>query len=153
MEIKMSRLKTLKDKIQYRIKKSKDTVFLVSDFMDLAGRDQSLRALKSLIRENLIIKVGKGIYSKAIKSVISGKFIPADNLRNIAISALKKMGVEILPTKAEQDYNNKLTTQVPNGFIIGVNKRVSRNISFGKAVIRYETVNLRKFTNSKDSVY
>ena len=51
------------------------------------------------------------------------------------------MGVEVVPTKAELDYNNKLTTQVPNGFIIGVNKRVSRNISFGKAVIRYETIN------------
>ena len=33
----MSRLTTLKDKIQYRIKKSKETVFLVSDFMDLSG--------------------------------------------------------------------------------------------------------------------
>jgi hypothetical protein len=50
------------------------------------------------------------------------------------------MGVEVVPTKAELDYNNKLTTQVPNGFIIGVNKRVSRNISFGKAVIRFELV-------------
>ena len=136
----MARLTTLKDKIQYRIKKSKETVFLVSDFMDLSGRDQILRALRTLIKENLIIKVGKGIYSKVIKSVISGKFIPADNLRNIAISALKKMGIEVVPTKAELDYNNKLTTQVPNGFIIGVNKRVSRNISFGKAVIRFELV-------------
>ena len=136
----MARLTTLKDKIQYRIKKSKETVFLVSDFMDLSGRDQILRALRALIKENLIIKVGKGIYSKVIKSFISGKFIPADNLRNIAISALKKMGVEVVPTKAELDYNNKLTTQVPNGFIIGVNKRVSRNISFGKAVIRFELV-------------
>lgn len=136
----MARLMTLKNKIQYRIKKSKEIVFLVSDFMDLSGRDQILRALKSLTRENLIIKVGKGVYSKAVKSIISGKFIPADNLRNIAVSALKKMGVEILPTKAEQAYNNKSTTQIPNGFIIGVNKRVSRNISFGKAIIRYETV-------------
>ena len=134
----MARLTTLKDKIQYRIKKSKETVFLVSDFMDLSGRDQILRALRTLIKENLIIKVGKGIYSKVIKSVISGKFIHADNLRNIAISALKKMGVEVVTTKAELDYNNKLTTQVPNGFIIGVNKRVSRNISFGKVVIRFE---------------
>ena len=71
----MARLTTLKDKIQYRIKKSKETVFLVSDFMDLSGRDQILRALRTLIKENLIIKVGKGIYSKVIKSVISGKFI------------------------------------------------------------------------------
>lgn len=137
----MSRLMTLKDKIRYRIRKSRETVFLVSDFADLSGRDQILRALRGLIKECLIIRVGKGIYSKAVKSIISDKFIPADNLRNIAVSALKKMGVKIIPTKAERDYNDKLTTQIPNGFIIGVNKRVSRNISFGKATIRYETVN------------
>ena len=77
----------------------------------------------------------------AIKSEILDKFIPADNLRNIAISAMKKLGVEVVPTAAEISYNNKTTTQVPNGFIIGVNKRVSRIISYGKATIQYETIN------------
>lgn len=137
----MSRLGTLKDKIQYRIKKSKDIVFLVKDFLDLSDRDQILRVLRTLVKENLLIKVGKGIYSKAIKSEILDKFIPADNLRNIAISAMKKLGVEVVPTAAEIAYNNKTTTQVPNGFIIGVNKRVSRIISYGKATIQYETIN------------
>ncbi len=136
----MARLKTLKDKIQYRIKKSKDTVFLVKDFIDLSGRDQILRALRELMAEKLIIRLGKGVYSKAKTSTLSGKTIPADNLRNIAINAMKKLGVKVIPTYAEQAYNNKLTTQVPNGFIIGVNKRVSRNISFEKVTIQYEIV-------------
>ena len=137
----MARLQTLKDKIKYRIKKSKETVFLVRDFIDLSDRDQILRALRSLIKEQLIIKLGKGIYSKTKVSEISQKIIPADNLRNTAVAAMKKLGVEVLPTKAEQAYNNKQTTQVPNGFIIGVNKRVSRNIRFERTSIRYETVN------------
>lgn len=136
----MTRLKTLKDKVQYRIKKSKDNVFLVRDFIDLSGRDQILRALRELIAEKLVIRVGKGVYSKAKTSSLSGKTIPSDNLRNIAISTMKKLGVQVVPTSAEQAYNNKLTTQVPNGFIIGVNKRVSRNISFERTVIQYETV-------------
>ena len=137
----MARLQTLKDRIKYRIKKSKETVFLVRDFVDLSDRDQILRALRSLIKEQLIIKLGKGIYSKTKVSEISQKIIPADNLRNIAVAAMKKLGVDVLPTKAEQAYNNKQTTQVPNGFIIGVNKRVSRNIRFERTCIRYETVN------------
>lgn len=137
----MARLQTLKDRIKYRIKKSKETVFLVRDFVDLSDRDQILRALRSLIKEQLIIKLGKGIYSKTKVSEISQKIIPADNLRNIAVAAMKKLGVDVLPTKAEQAYNNKQTTQVPNGFIIGVNKRVSRNIRFERTSIRYETVN------------
>ena len=139
----MARLTTLKDKIQYRIKKSKETVFLVKDFLDLSGRDQVLRALRALIKDKLLIKMGKGIYSKAKTSSLSGKTIPADNLRNIAISALKKLGVDVLPTKAENAYNNRETTQVPNGFIIGVNKRVSRTIAFERTYIRYEIVNYK----------
>lgn len=138
---KMSRLTTLKDRVQYRIKKSKENVFLVKDFADLSGGDQILRALRGLVQDNILLRVGKGVYTKARKSSISNKYIPQENLRSIAISTMKKLGVKVIPTPAEVSYNNRLTTQVPNGFIIGVNKRVSRNIRFEKAAIRYETVN------------
>lgn len=137
----MSRLMTLKDRVQYRIKKSKENVFLVKDFADLSDNDQILRALRGLVQDNILLRVGKGVYTKARKSSISNKYIPQENLRSIAISTMKKLGVKVIPTPAEVSYNNRLTTQVPNGFIIGVNKRVSRNIRFEKAAIRYETVN------------
>src|SRR5574344_1751453 len=114
----MARLLTLKDKIQYRIKKSKESVFLVKDFADLSGRDQILRALRSLIDESLLLRVGKGIYAKARKSTISGKIVPQDNLRDVAISAMNKLGVEVISTPAEKAYNDRLTTQIPHGFII-----------------------------------
>ena len=130
----------LKDKVQYRIKESKELVFLTSDFEDLSDRNQVLRALRTLIKEHFIIKVGQGIYTKAIKSPLSDKYIPVNNLRNIAISFLKRIDVEIVPTKAELDYNNKQTTQVPDGFIIGVSKKVSHSISFGNVTRRFEKV-------------
>lgn len=136
----MVKLLTLKDKIKYRIRKSKENTFLVRDFMDLSGRDQVLRALRALMKENEIIRVGKGVYTKAKKSFITGDYIPKDNLRAIAITALKKLGVKVMPTDDEKNYNARLTEQVPNEFIIGVNKRVSRNISFKQARIEYETL-------------
>lgn len=137
----MSRLVTLKDKIQYRIKKSKESVFLVKDFADLSCRDQILRALRELMQDKVLLRVGTGVYAKARPSPISENYIPQDNLRAIAVKAMKKLGVKVLQTPAERAYNTYQTTQVPNGFIIGVNKRVSRNITFGKARICYETVN------------
>ncbi|MFV0626602.1 MAG: DUF6088 family protein [Alphaproteobacteria bacterium] len=137
----MTRLLTLKDKIQYRVKKSKETVFLVKDFADLSGRDQILRALRKLMQENILLRVGKGVYSKARLSVVSKGYVPQDNLRTVAIITMQKLGVEVLQTQAERAYNERLTTQVPNTSIIGVNKRISRNIVFGKVRIRYETVN------------
>ncbi|MBQ7660207.1 MAG: hypothetical protein IJS26_05695 [Alphaproteobacteria bacterium] len=136
----MVKLITLKDKIKYRIRKSKENTFLVRDFMDLSDRDQVLRALRALMKENEIIRVGKGVYTKAKKSFITGDYIPKDNLRAIAVTALKKLGVKVMPINEEKNYNERLTEQVPNEFIIGVNKRVSRNISFRQARIEYETL-------------
>ena len=136
----MVKLITLKDKIKYRIRKSKENTFLVRDFMDLSDRDQVLRALRALMKENEVIRVGKGVYTKAKKSFITGDYIPKDNLRAIAVTALKKLGVKVMPTDDEKNYNARLTEQVPNEFIIGVNKRVSRNISFKQARIEYETL-------------
>lgn len=137
---KMNRLGTLKDKIQYRIRKSKGNTFLVGDFIDLSGMDQVLRALRALIKENELIRVGKGVYTKARKSVISNEFVLVDNLRDIAMDVLNKQGVKVVQTPEEIAYNTKQTEQVPNSFIIGINKRVSRNISFKNARIKYERV-------------
>ncbi|MCL2504692.1 MAG: DUF6088 family protein [Alphaproteobacteria bacterium] len=138
----MSRLSTLKDRVQYRIKKSKESVFLVKDFADLSDRDQILRALRELMQDNVLLRVGKGVYTKTRPSVLfEGSYVPQDNLRAIAIKTMKKLGIKVIQTPAERAYNSRLTTQVPNTNIIGVNKRVSRNISFERASIRYETVN------------
>jgi len=55
--------KTLEKRIQYRIKRQKESVFLLSDFQDLSDKDQIMRALKKLIAKKLIIKVGQGVYA------------------------------------------------------------------------------------------
>ena len=141
MEDIMSYPKTLKGKIKYRITRSKDFVFLIKDFLDLSGRDQVLRSLRALIKEEFLVKVGYGIYVKGDISGITGKIIPVKDMRTVAISALKKLGIPTCITPAERDYNEYKSTQVPNGFIIGVTKPVTRKISFGKIVIRYELVN------------
>lgn len=141
MEDIMSYPKTLKGKIKYRITRSKDIVFLVKDFLDLSGRDQVLRSLRELIADEVLVKVGKGLYVKARPSFINGQIVPVEDMRTVAISALKKLGIPTCITPAERDYNEYKSTQVPNGFIIGVTKPVTRKISFGKIVIRYELVN------------
>ncbi len=75
MVILTNRLKTLKDKIQYRIRKSKNNTFMIDDFMDLSDADQILRALRELIKSNELIKVGKGVYTKTRLSFITKEYI------------------------------------------------------------------------------
>ena len=87
----MSVTNILEKRIQYRIKKSKDFVFMLPDFLDLSDRDQVMRALRKLISKGLILKVGQGVYVKAIKSLISEEFVPTIPLAEIGKIVAKKL--------------------------------------------------------------
>jgi hypothetical protein len=139
MRIK-SRNITLEKRVRYRINRSKDSTFIPKDFSDLSDRDKVLRILRKLIKENKILRIGQGVYARAKISTITNKPVPEKNLRALAITALKKSGVSILPTRMEKEYNEGKSTQVPTGLVIGVNKRVSKKIGFNGRYIKYERV-------------
>ncbi|MBW2654361.1 MAG: hypothetical protein JRC91_05325 [Deltaproteobacteria bacterium] len=132
--------KTLERKIYYRIKRAKVSTFIPSDFADFSDRDQVLRVLRKLIQKNIIIRVGQGVYTRAKISSITKQPVPEQNLRTIAVIALKKSGVTILPAHYEREYNKGKTTQVPTGIVIGVNKRINKKIGFNGRFVKYEKV-------------
>jgi hypothetical protein len=138
----MIRNNSLESKIAFRVRRSRDGTFIPSDFFDLSDRDQVLRVLRNLIKQNLIIRVGQGVYTRARISSVTQKPVPQENLRTIAITALKKYGVKILPTSYEREYNSGATTQVPTGLVIGVDRRVSKKIGFNGRFVKYEKVSL-----------
>ena len=131
---------SLKNNIKNSISQSPDYVFMPRDFFYLSDRDQVGRAFRQLYKEKFLLKVGYGVYVKTKKSKYTGKIIPSIDLRAIANETLNKLGVLILPTAAECAYNNKSSTQIPNGFVIGVNKRISRKLSLGDVSIKYEKI-------------
>ena len=131
---------TLEVKIERRVRRSKDGTFILSDFFDLSDRDQILRALRKLIGKNVVIRVGQGVYARAKISSLTKKPIPEQNLRAIAITALTKTGVKIVPTSYERTYNNGLSTQIPTGLVIGVDRRVNKKIGFNGRFVTYEKV-------------
>ena len=130
----------LEKRIQYRIKKSKDFVFMLTDFEDLSDKDQIMRALRKLIKNELILKVGKGIYVKAEKSQFSGKIIPQISITDIAKIVANKRKLKTIPSKYEVWYNEGKTTQVPTGRVVSVLGRINRKIGFNGEYIKYETV-------------
>ena len=91
----------LEKRIQYRIKKSKDFVFMLPDFLDLSDRDQVIRALRKLISKNLIMKVGQGVYVKAKESKLTGKIIPQVDLAEIGKAVAEKLNIKVLPSRYE----------------------------------------------------
>lgn len=130
----------LEKRIQYRIKKSKASVFMLPDFLDLSDRDQVMRALRKLIKKGLILKVGQGVYVKAEHSLLSDSYVPSITLSDIGKAVAKKLKIKVIPNKFEVWYNEVKSTQVPTGLVISIIGRINRKIGFNGIYIKYETV-------------
>lgn len=136
----MRKNKTLESKILARIIRKKESVFLRNDFLDLGGYDQVGRALKHLADYGKVVRIGYGLYSKARVSSLTGEIIPTASLPILAKEALGRLGVTIIPSKAEIEYNAGRSTQIPTGRLICVRNRINRKISFKDATIKYEYI-------------
>lgn len=128
---------TLEKRIQYRIKRKKDSVFMLSDFLDLSDKDQIGRALRKLLAKNIIVKIGQGLYARAKISKITNNPIPEKDIRSIAIEALNKMNIKVVQSEYDTMYNSKESTQVPTGRLIAIKGRVSRKIGFNGNYVKY----------------
>ncbi len=134
----MSRTKTLEERIAYRIDRGNKEVFLRNDFGDLGGYDQIGRGLRQLVAKGKIVKIGYGLYAKAKTSSLSGRAIPRKGLPELAVEALQRLKVEVVPSSYELAYNEGRTTQIPTGRVIAVKDRVSRRIGYDGKYVTFE---------------
>jgi Family of unknown function (DUF6088) len=126
--------KTLRERIEARIaRKRGDDVFLTREFRDLGGEDQVLRALRGLVSEKRLVRLGYGVYGRAVISRLSGEPIlySPNGFLGAARQALNKLGVAWEPTDAEKAYNEGRSTQVPVNPVVRVKGRFSRRLSDG----------------------
>ena len=69
----MRQQRTLRERIEERIaRKRRDDVFLPREFRDLGGEDQVLRVLRALVREKRLVRLGYGVYGRAVVSRLTG---------------------------------------------------------------------------------
>jgi ferredoxin-NADP reductase len=131
----MRRSKTLRERIEGRIaKRSGEDVFLTREFLDLGGEDQVLRALRHLVRDKQLVKLGYGVYARAVISRLSGDPIlcSPSGFAGAARQALTKLGVDWEPSDAERNYNSGRSTQVPVNPVVRIKGRFSRRLRDGK---------------------
>jgi Family of unknown function (DUF6088) len=137
----MRKAKTLRARIEERIaRKTGDTVFLPREFADLSGETQVLRALRRLVRDGRLVRLGYGVYARAIVSRLSGEPLLSNptGLRGAAREALTKLGVPWEPTEAERAYNEGRSTQIPVNPVLRVKGRFSRKLRDGNRVLVLE---------------
>ena len=137
----MPRRRTLREKIEARIARKKgDSVFLTREFAGLGGEDQVLRALRGLVRDGRLVRLGYGVYGRAIISRLSGEplLYSPTGLRGAAREALTKLGVKWEPTEAERAYNEGRSTQIPVNPVLRVKGRFSRRLRDGNTELVLE---------------
>ena len=97
----MAKQKTLQERIETRIaRKRGEDVFLPREFADLGGEDQVLRVLRILVREKRLVRLGYGVYGRAVVSRLSGDPIlySQSGFIGAARQALTKLGVKWEPS-------------------------------------------------------
>lgn len=133
---------TIKTAIFKKIKISKKEVFIRSDFKKIADYDQVGRALKELVSDGELIRVGYGLYAKARKNRISGKPMVAavGGFRQVAEESLKRLKVKWDYDSATKSYQ-KGSNQIPTKNIeIATTDRFNRQISLGNNRVIAKTV-------------
>ena len=126
-------------RIKRSVRNRADAVLVRSDFAEFGSAAQVSRALRELLIDGTLLKIGLGVYAKTKISVLSGKPIPMKPLEVLAPEALKKLGIEFGPSRLVQEYNAGKSTQIPVGIVLDTGRRrISRKLSYNGSTVQYE---------------
>lgn len=121
--------RSLKSNIETKIQRSCRNVFLRRDFDRLGGYDQVGRALRTLVAEGKLMKIGYGLYAKARPNRLTGQPMLAvdGGFSEIAQEALKRLRIK---WKAADTTSTDQTdsTQIPVNAEVIVFDRFNRKI-------------------------
>jgi hypothetical protein len=110
------------------------------EFADLGGEDQVLRALRGLVRDGRLVRLGYGVYGRAIVSRLSGEpmLYSSNGFAGAVRQVLTKLGVKWEPTEAELAYNEGRSTQIPVNPVVRIKGRFSRRLRDGNQELMLE---------------
>ncbi len=135
-----NKAKTLKARVSTRIRRSKADVFVPRDFEDLGDYDQVKRALRQLVNERTVARLGYGVYARLRTNPLTGQ--PALAARGgfdgAVRQALGKLEVPWTETQVVRDYNAGRTTQVQANPAFEVRRRFNRKLRYKNLEAQFE---------------
>lgn len=129
----MANRNNLKNRIYSQILRSRRNVFLRRDFRNIStDYDQVGRALRQLMKAELLIKIGYGLYAQARINRFTGKPMLAakGGFNQVTKEALNRLNVNW------QDPINELNRQVPSRIQLTIKGRFNRKIQFNQFQLR-----------------
>ncbi|MED5530702.1 MAG: DUF6088 family protein [Pseudomonadota bacterium] len=130
---------TIKNRIRRAIDRQKGEVIFPSDFRSFGSSSQVSRALRILIEEGRIVRLGYGVYAKSRPSSLSGIPVPRVTLPELTKEVLEKWRIPVRLGRAQSAYAEGRTNQVPvhTAFYTG-KRRITRKITVGKRTVIFE---------------
>jgi len=131
---------TLPQRIRARVTKSRRQIFLPIDFADLSGRVQVYRALKQLVDDGELMRVGYGLYARAIINPINGRAMLASpgGFKAVSRAALTRLGVRWQLTPDEVAFNEGRSNQFPANAVVRLRSRFVRRVACNGMELRLE---------------
>lgn len=134
MEVQM----TTTDRIYQKIKRSRRYVFERKNFEGVACYDQVGRALKQLVNQGELMKIGYGLYTKSRMNSLTGKPMPTHPGGTDALmrEILKMKGVDFEIDNLSLQSLSGENTQIPSSINYSWNsKQFNRKLVVGSRVI------------------
>lgn len=105
-------LALLKTRIAERVANSADDVFVPDDFSDLGPKGRVYKALSGLVSDEVLGKLGHGVYGRLRISSITNKPILATFFGTAVRQALRKLNIPFDECQARKENDAGLSTQV-----------------------------------------
>jgi hypothetical protein len=129
---------TLTAQIEKRMQAYSGNVVLFRDLASLSGKTQLSRALRKLVEKGKLIKLGYGIFAKAMYSERLKKPVMKTNLKTVLLEALTRLNIQWELGKLDEDYLSGRSTQVPAFTSVKLKSRLRRDIAYGNLRLIYE---------------
>jgi hypothetical protein len=127
-----------RDKLLKQIQSLKHEVVFWSDISDVGSARQISRALKDLIEDGFLARIGRGIYAKTKKSKYADEPIIRAGFESACLEALKRLNVQWELGQSIKDYNEGLSQQVPAQIEVRLKSRFRRRLIYGKSRVHFE---------------
>lgn len=141
--MKVAYKESLAYKVEQTIESLPYSVILRKDVEALGDQRQVTYALKNLIRQKKIARIGYGLYVKTSLS----KYFPdmlvfrgTPGFSTMIREALDRLNIPWQESEAEEEYNAGRSTQIPVNSILRLKTRFRRKIAFEEMVFEYQKV-------------
>ena len=120
---------SLKSRMENRIQRSRRNIFLRRDFERAGGYDQAGRAMRTLVADGKLMKIGYGLYAKTRPNRLTGRpmLVAEGGFTEVAQEALNRLGIKWVPAKLFKAYQDG-ATQIPANAAVIVTDRFNRKI-------------------------